>query len=781
MRLFPPEKYPLPFERLFARMSIAAFLIGCAFARSGFGETYLWNGASGGAWTDPANWLPSTGYPGGGDDVVFSNNAAGGTVTLSGEQAARAIYFGSVVSSNVPGFNISGSPLNLGAGGIHQYSRANNETISAPIRLSADSILAEYSYWPGQKDFNINGGIDNNGHALRLHSEGYRMLVNQAVSGTGLVEVTGDDSVYLRAANTFSGGFSVSGARAVLDGASGSIPAVSSLAITAGGRLEIGETGNALADDGTNTFGRVPNNIPVMLSNCRYVKLVGGNGANTVERMGAVDIRNERNYILVNNGSGADATLVLASLVRNPQSRPLLIVGSDNYNLGGLSRIVVAGGLTNWQTIGGSNSRGTDKAIVPCVFSATQPSYTKGSQAYLTTFVRYDETSGFVPLHPSNDFVNATDTNFPAVAPDGNDNVRLPWLAVHPTNAVYTNFVPASTTINSLVIFDDLPFTADKELVLAGPPGATLTIKSGMILVAASSDAKRYYAAINVSTLDFAQAEGVIAAGWTHYGWINVNSALAGTNGLTITTHDSDDQGSVYLNADNRNLRGQITIAGGFENYARVVPQHRYALGDGSNDLFLAGAKLVPWVSDHLTVRSLSGSGLVYSQWNASGKRLNIGGNGTGSENNTVKLLDGGTISPGLPDQAGVLTIERFTQVKFLGGTVRLDIFAPCSHDVINLAGSGSDVPTLSINAASLEVNLGYRPAIGDTFAVIKVAGTNAVSGQFAQGSVVMARYGQRKFFLDILYNSSLAGCDGNDIVLRVARYDAGGTVFVAR
>ena len=73
-------------------------------------------------------------------------------------------------------------------------------------------------------------------------------------------------------------------------------------------------------------------------------------------------------------------------------------------------------------------------------------------------------------------------------------------------------------------------------------------------MASASPGGVRYYVAMNVSTLSFANAEGVIAAGWTHYGWIAVNGALVGANGLTITTHDQDDEGTVYLNADNRNL-----------------------------------------------------------------------------------------------------------------------------------------------------------------------------------------------------------------------------------
>ena len=69
----------------------------------------------------------------------------------------------------------------------------------------------------------------------------------------------------------------------------------------------------------------------------------------------------------------------------------------------------------------------------------------------------------------------------------------------------------------------------------------------------------------------------------------------------------------------------------------------------------------------------------------------------------------------------------------------------------------------------SAVVALHAEPEVGAQFLAVNVAGTTAVTGQFAEGTEVEAEFGNKKVTFDVLYNTTEAGGDGNDIALRVA------------
>lgn len=720
---------------------------------------------------------------------MISNHVAGGTINLNGNQAVRRLDFGSLVNHAIPGYTISGNTLTIGDGGIHHYGRSNDATINSALLLAADSTIEQNSPWQGNRSFNINGTIGNAGHHLTLHIGAWHMYVNSAISGTGPVTVTKavntTDSLYLRANNTFSGPLSIRNGNAVLDN-SGLVSGTSAITVD-GGRLTIGSTSSSLADEGGSTFGRISNDTPIALRTARALKLVGRDNHATVERIGPVWYQDGRSVITVVNGNAATATLHVASLTRDPDSLPVLVVNSDKHTLGSASRVMLGDGGAGLLHVGGTNTRGTDKAILNAVLSAT---VNIAEGLYAGAFARYDSTHGFMPLNPNTDYVNgASETDFPAVHADGNDNVRLPWSGVCNTVGVETTLqLSGDTTLNSLLFHNDRNFTTQSDkakVTIAAPAGTTLTVKSGMVHASARSDGDyRYYVTINVATLSFDRVEGVLAPCHTGYGHLTINSALVGTNGLNVTTRSTNpEEGRCQLNGDNRKLKGQITVSGGSDNIGQLHVGHAQALGGGSNRLFLANARVVPW-NVNLTVRSLAGSGSYHSQWNSgSAKGLKIGGNGTGSQNNTIQLLAGGKIEPGVDGKAGVLTFSDFPQVKLLGGELEVDLLSPGACDRLDLTGTTDKTPTLTISGASLKPVLHYVPAVGEQFLFATVSEAIPISGEFLEQDSVEAVYGNRKVTFDILYNRNLAGGTDNDIVLRVAdvRPATAGMVVIMR
>ena len=59
----------------------------------GANTTYTWNGTTGAAWNNAANWLPNTGYPSATSDSALINNASTITVALGAAQSVGGVKF----------------------------------------------------------------------------------------------------------------------------------------------------------------------------------------------------------------------------------------------------------------------------------------------------------------------------------------------------------------------------------------------------------------------------------------------------------------------------------------------------------------------------------------------------------------------------------------------------------------------------------------------------------------------------------------------------------------
>ncbi len=747
-------------------------------------ETLIWNGASGDNWNDGGKWLPEYGiYPQALDTAVFSNLVAGGTVNLNGNQAVHALYFGAPTMVDVPSFTISGNTLTLGAGGIHFYSKGGNSTINSAITLSAPSTIASYSGWPNEKHFTLGGALDNAGHTLTLHNPGSRINVNQTISGSGPLRVSGSGAIYLNADNPMTGPVTIAG-RAIMDNSTARCSSTPSLAVADGGNFQVGGTGASVADDGVTTFGRIPNNVPfVMYGSAPLVHLLGQNNVATTERVGELTLGHGLTRLLLESGTDSTVTLIPQSVTRASPGHPVCFVYTGTrYNLGSGGNVIFADGGASLTQIGGDGSRITNKKIVPYMFTRTQAPHSSHSRVSgLTDMVYYDPLNGLTQMNPTTDYINAvTLDTFPSVNADGFDNVRLPFSVVKPTTEESrTITLAADIAINALLLYNDATTSNSGTLTIAGT-GRTLTVMSGLLMGGIRSGATRFGASFTVSQIDFGAAEGIIINPGPHYGGWTISSALLGSKGLTVYVDTTQtDEGRVVLGGNNSGLSGTYTLIGG-----PVRATHANAFGNGSQNLVLSNGLLQPWISGDLRVGSIAGIGSVYRIWNASGKRLDIGDNGTNAEDETVRLLTGGSLKPGFADRAGSIEIRDMSHIKLLGGTLEIDLLIGGDSDQLFVSDPGDRNPAVQINGTSLVIALHAEPVAGTLFRIVRVQGPNAITGQFVEGELVEAEFEGVNWPFVVHYNADTDGgqlVPGNSIVIEAQEPTPRGSLFLLR
>jgi len=484
----------------------------------------------------------------------------------------------------------------------------------------------------------------------------------------------------------------------------------------------------------------------------------------------------------------------VARLVRDAAGGSLVSATAANNNLGGLSRILFADNGASLTHIGGSNSRGTDRAVIPYLMGRNTGTY----NSYPNALLYYDAANGLMPL-ATNEYVNATagdvaSASFPAVSPDGNDNVRIPYATISDTSLHPLQLPAGDTAINSL-FFDG---NATNGVIGGGyvqfdvTAGATLTVKSGVVMLSGTaSGASQPCVKLTVPTLRFGAggtgAEGVISYfGNGNVGRWDIYSKLVGDRGLTL--HDGNGGGatlSVY--GDNSGLAGLMS----FSSAADVIQvTHVNGLGSGTNPVYVANGTTLRAAASisgghSQTAGSLAGGGTV--RRGGGSCSLNIGGDGTGGAGDTVTMSSGGRLAPGDTNQPAWLTIRDFGSVALNGGTLAIDLFEPRNtwggmNPVVydRLVITGASAPAVTLGGL-LSVALHYIPQVGDAFRIVDVSGATLTAGQFGNDVSITPKYGDRRYRFTVLYNSSEAGGDGNDVVVKCAAIILSGTTLVLR
>ncbi|HEX9048546.1 MAG TPA: autotransporter-associated beta strand repeat-containing protein [Verrucomicrobiae bacterium] len=242
----------------------------------------------------------------------------------------------------------------------------------------------------------------------------------------------------------------------------------------------------------------------------------------------------------------------------------------------------------------------------------------------------------------------------------------------------------------------------------------------------------------------------------------NFNGTIRdGASGGTLSLRLNGNSNIQTLNGTNT-YSGLTTVNTSGSGFARLLVNGQHIGGGDYNVGGTAAANLA----------YLGGAGII------SATTVNINANGLLSPGGAAADPDSSTFS----DTAAVLTFSNAVNLTANNATLDIQLngaTAGASYDQVNIAGTG----TFSNNTANLKLSLGYSPAVGDKFTIVKVQGTspasnigtfgslNGVAMDLSQGAVFVEPSSGKSF--QISYQAEGAAFDagagnGNDIMLQV-------------
>ncbi|HEX4638781.1 MAG TPA: autotransporter-associated beta strand repeat-containing protein [Chthoniobacterales bacterium] len=234
-----------------------------------------------------------------------------------------------------------------------------------------------------------------------------------------------------------------------------------------------------------------------------------------------------------------------------------------------------------------------------------------------------------------------------------------------------------------------------------------------------------------------------------------------GTGSLDISQHNDpgvtigslEGTGLVFLGARNLTI-GSNSLS---TTFSGVIQDGDINGGGGSGSVTKTGTGYLTLsgVNTYTGPTTVNSGGLIVDGSITSAVTVNGGtlaGSGTTKD---VTVNSGGTLAPG--DSPGILTVQG--NLKLMMGA---NYLVALNGAVVGTQYSQTNVfGTVSINGATLLVNLGFTPAIGTTFIIINNDSTDSVAGTFdglPEGSTVTVN-GES-------FTISYQGGDGNDVVL---------------
>lgn len=465
------------------------------------------------------------------------------------------------------------------------------------------------------------------------------------------------------------------------------------------------------------------------------VNLMGGDNDGTVIlmkhlgepsqlTMGSISVRSgEAEFEFV--GKAPEKLLTVDSLARDPNLRGTIILGggvSDQTFDGEFSRFVVK----NPPPLIGGELETPMAGILPWVTTGRQ-------------LITYDPGTGFRTLKEGEFVIELSDE-----AQGKNVVVSTPQV------------LGGDLAINS--------FCSNNQAHDLG--GHTLTIASGAVYENTGSSM-----GLRNGVIDFGTQEGVLS------GHIVFEKTLKikGTGGLTLMD-TFRNQGKVLACPENEFTGGvwvqDGTLATGADS--ETIPDVNAVFLARPASLIISSTSGEPIVE---TIASLAGEGIAKV---GNGGMLKIGRGDDAQEPNSIKLCNGGTLSPGnnsgssdiLPGSLKLATPEGGT-ISLADGTLLLDITSPFLHDKLEAEGTVT-LGNTSEQGTTLTVQTGYPPKPGDVFLILSNDGNDPIEGKFSNGNQVQATFQGQPAVFEILYNTNEAGGDGNDIALRFGQAASG-------
>lgn len=592
---FRPRRSHQPHYALLAIITLTSVPI------TSYSQEFVWTGTTNGNWSVVSNWSDSAAPATGGSTATVLRFTAQGTTiytatnNLGNPFVADRIIFDSTSSSRVTVTNANNNSLQLtgsnptiqmiGTGNariggfstpgalvlnnvapaadLQVLSLNGGNAIAGGVTLQSGNLEIASNAALGTGTFTVAGGTVRSSGSVggpilsnpvnltadlnHLGGDNATTVLtfNQSavISGTGGVSHSGQGTVIIQSASTYSGqtavqetpfGYRLGSSDAVgaltISGANGAITSSSDVLVSGGATLRLDNTG-------AGNYNRIGDATPVMLRNGTIQFLPGGGG---VEQVGQLTVSGSTVLQASQTSNGVEAGLTFAGLSRSSDRGTILFRGD---NLGTTTRIRFGSGPIA-DLVGGNGAAGTTTvSVLPYAVGGV------GVSSLADTFVTYDSTVGVRPL---------TTAEFATDLPIGQvstANVRLD------SNAT----VSSPTTINSLMLRDDSTFP--NPVTVNGT--APLTVTSGLVLSTRQLDRIE-------APLAFGNREGHLVTTRR----LTVSGGMTGSGGLTVS-----GGGDLNLTGTNTGLTGPLTINSGlvsFANPANLPGSGTIQLGGGT-------------------------------------------------------------------------------------------------------------------------------------------------------------------------------------------------------
>ena len=236
----------------------------------------------------------------------------------------------------------------------------------------------------------------------------------------------------------------------------------------------------------------------------------------------------------------------------------------------------------------------------------------------------------------------------------------------------------------------------------------------------------------------------------------NTLTLSGGTNQIGSGTVTVGSSGTFNLNNSLAFLASGVGIV---VNGTLSQPSGAVLSGAGTLTVNSGGTATLGAANTYTGATSVSGTLLVNGSTAAgSAVSVNSGGTlkGTGTVSGPTTVAGGGTVAPGV--SPGIMNSGSVTFTSGSNFDVEINgTAAGTQYDQLNVTG------TVNLGGATLNVTLGFTPAVGDSFTIINNDDTDAVAGTFAG----LAQGGT--FNLSgTNFKISYVGGTGNDVVLTV-------------
>ncbi len=205
--------------------------------------SFTWDGGGAGVhisdWTKKANW-GNTSTPGAADTAIFTNVVGSSSTPLINSASAISDI---VYNANAAAFTLGGSAILTINNGI-----ANNGTASQTIN-TALALSGAQTWNANSGSLAIGGTVNNGGFGLTVGGAN-NTTISGIVTGAGALNKSGNGTLTLSQANTFTGGMAINGGNVRVSNTTGSATGSGNVVLNSGsfgglGRITGGLTINS--------------------------------------------------------------------------------------------------------------------------------------------------------------------------------------------------------------------------------------------------------------------------------------------------------------------------------------------------------------------------------------------------------------------------------------------------------------------------------------------------------------------------------------------------------